>query len=229
MPCGLYGKLPAKRDFIALAVPRAVLDAWEPWLQGGLSASRHSLGNGWTEAYLRAPIWRFWLGAGIAGEPVLGAMMPSADGIGRYFPLVLLYRAGHPGGLPPPEVEPFEGWFVAAEAFLLSTLSDDAAFEAVAADLAALPDAVPSGLPALTDEVVRLRGGAMLTPVTEDGVAASLTKLRRLGHASLHVDMSYWWTAGGGGFPALALTTRGLPDPYLFAGFLTGQFDAVAA
>ncbi len=151
MPCGLYGKLPAKRDFISLAVPRAVLDAWEPWLQSGLSASRHSLGHGWTEAYLSAPIWRFWLGASIAAEPVLGAMMPSADGIGRYFPLILLYRAGHPEGLPPPEVEPFEGWFVVAETFLLATLSNDAAFGAVAAGLAALPDAVPSGLPAPAD------------------------------------------------------------------------------
>ncbi len=63
----------------------------------------------------------------------------------------------------------------------------------------------------------------MLTPVTEDGVAADLTRLRRLGHAGLHADMSYWWTAGGAGFPALALTSRGLPDPYLFAGFLTGS------
>lgn len=229
MPCGLYGKLPAKRDFISLAVPRAILDAWEPWLQSGLSASRHSLGHGWTEAYLSAPIWRFWLGASIAAEPVLGAMMPSADGIGRYFPLILLYRAGHPEGLPPPEVEPFEGWFVVAETFLLATLSNDAAFGAVAAGLAALPDAVPSGLPAPADGATRVRGGAMLTPVTEDGVAADLTRLRRLGHAGLHADMSYWWTAGGGGFPALALTSRGLPDPYLFAGFLTGHFDAVTA
>ncbi len=65
MPCGLFGKLPAKRDFIAIAVPRAVLNAWEPWIQEGLSASRLALGDTWIEAYLRAPIWRFWLGAGL--------------------------------------------------------------------------------------------------------------------------------------------------------------------
>jgi len=30
MPCGLYGKLPAKRDFIALSVPGAFLRVFEP-------------------------------------------------------------------------------------------------------------------------------------------------------------------------------------------------------
>jgi type VI secretion system protein ImpM len=228
MPCGLYGKLPARRDFIALAVPRAVLNAWEPWIQGGLSASRQQLGEGWTEAYLRAPIWRFWLGAGLAGEPVLGAFMPSADGIGRYFPLTLLCRGEGAESLPPPELEPFEGWFGQAEAFLLSTLSDGAAFEAVTAGLAALPDAMPSGLPAPTAGTRRLRGGALIAPAEGSDVAGALNRLRPLAHAGLHAGMSYWWTVGGAGFPALALTVRGLPDPYLFAGFLTGQFDAVA-
>ncbi len=178
MPCGLHGKLPAKRDFIALAVPRAVLNAWEPWIQGGLAASRQRLGDGWTEAYLRAPIWRFWLGADIAGEPVLGAFMPSADGIGRYFPLALLCRAGHPEGLPPPEIEPFDGWFVAAESFLLSTLADGAGFEAVTAALARLPDAVPSGLPAPNAGAGRLRGSALIGPAEDGDFAAALARLR---------------------------------------------------
>ena len=33
MRCGLFGKLGAKRDFIALATPRSFLEAWEPWVQ----------------------------------------------------------------------------------------------------------------------------------------------------------------------------------------------------
>lgn len=228
MPCGLYGKLPAKRDFIALAVPRPVLNVWEPWIQGGLSASRQHLGESWTGAYLQAPIWRFWLGAGIAGEPVLGAVMPSADGIGRYFPLSLLYRAASAEDLPPPEIEPFDGWFGQAESLLLSALSEGASFEAVTADLSALPDARPSWLPAPTAGTTRLRDGALLGTIDGNGVSAVLNRQRPLAHAGVNAGMSYWWTVGGTGFPALALTCRGLPDPYLFAGFLTGQFDAVA-
>ena len=44
MRCGLYGKLPAKRDYVAIGTPREFLAAWEPWLQGGVSTSRMSLG-----------------------------------------------------------------------------------------------------------------------------------------------------------------------------------------
>lgn len=51
MRCGLFGKIGAKRDFIAIATPRNFLEAWEPWLQAALSASRHQLGSGWQQAF----------------------------------------------------------------------------------------------------------------------------------------------------------------------------------
>ena len=69
MQCGLFGKLPTKRDFIAHQAPREFLDVWEPWMQGGISASRHELGDDWQQAFLTAPIWRFWLGAELCGAP----------------------------------------------------------------------------------------------------------------------------------------------------------------
>ena len=40
MRCGLYGKLPMKRDFISVSTPQAFLEQWEPWIQGGVAASR---------------------------------------------------------------------------------------------------------------------------------------------------------------------------------------------
>ena len=52
MPCGLYGKLPVKRDFVAVNTPRDFLLLWEEWLQGGVSASKISLGHDWLRAYL---------------------------------------------------------------------------------------------------------------------------------------------------------------------------------
>lgn len=226
MPCGLYGKLPAKRDFVALAVPRAFLTAFEPWMQGGLSASRAALGTGWQDAYLRAPIWRFWLGADLCGEALLGALMPSVDGIGRYFPLTLVARGPEP--LPPPEQEAYQDWFDRVEAFLLGALTREDGFETVAADLAAMPD--PAGLPAAGeppgDGAVRLRDGTLVGPA-EGGVSAALARLRPLDHARLHAGMSYWWTAGGEGFAPRVAACRRLPDPYAFAGMLTGGFDAL--
>ena len=65
-------KIGAKRDFIAIATPRSFLEAWEPWVQAALSASRHQLGPGWQQAFLTAPVWRFWLGAAICGTTVAG-------------------------------------------------------------------------------------------------------------------------------------------------------------
>ena len=68
MAAGLYGKLPAKRDFVAANAPRRFLEMWEPWLQASVATSRQTLGENWLPAYNSAPIWRFWLGAGLCGE-----------------------------------------------------------------------------------------------------------------------------------------------------------------
>ena len=104
MPVGLFGKLPAKRDFVAFGASRRFLEAWEPWLQAGMATSKQSVGTGWTELYNRAPIWRFWLGADFCGEAMIGAFMPSVDGVGRSFPLTLFAGEGDES-LPPPELD----------------------------------------------------------------------------------------------------------------------------
>ena len=41
--CGMFGKLPSKRDFVAYNMPRPFLDQWEEWLQSAVAASRHEL------------------------------------------------------------------------------------------------------------------------------------------------------------------------------------------
>src|ERR1700688_3647738 len=135
MQCSLFGKLPARRDFIALGAPREFLDAWEPWLQSAISSSRHELGKNWQSAFLRAPIWRFWLGSDICGRNVVGAFMSSLDGVGRYFPLTLFACADDNAAIPAPEFGSQDDWFNAAEDFLMSTLDQNADFEAIAADL----------------------------------------------------------------------------------------------
>src|ERR1700758_755461 len=129
MQCSLYGKLPAKRDFIAIGAPRDFLHAWEPWLQGGVSAARHGLGERWQPAFLTAPIWRFWLGSQVCGRSVIGAFMPSLDGVGRYFPLTLFACADDNAAIPPPELDDQEAWFDGAEQFLMSTLDANRGFD----------------------------------------------------------------------------------------------------
>ena len=59
----------------------------------------------WQQAYLTAPIWRFWLGADICGVTVIGALMSSLDGVGRYYPLTVFAVADEEAPIPPPEID----------------------------------------------------------------------------------------------------------------------------
>ena len=222
MQCSLYGKLPAKRDFIAIGAPREFLNAWEPWLQGAISASRTKLGDKWQSAFLTAPIWRFWLGADICGRSVIGAFMPSLDGVGRYFPLTLFACADDNAAIPPPEFGSQDDWFDAAEAFLMSTLDHDAKFEAMTAELGALRppfQEFPSG-PA--QDVGCNRNGAI--PGRGQSFSELFSSIRVRDHAKIYAGSTFWWTIGGEGIAPVALFGKGMPDPFLFSVMLTGAF-----
>ncbi len=226
MRCGLYGKLPSKRDFIAITTPREFLAAWEPWLQGGISASRMKLGATWQEAFLRAPIWRFWLGAEICGGAVVGAIMPSVDGVGRYFPLTIFARAEGGDELPPPEMETYDSWLASAEDLLLSALSEQTSFEALSAafERFAGPEPAPAAPPA-TERLIRTRDGTVVANASSAQFGSVLADVRRLDHGRLYGTASFWWTLGGEGFAPQVIVGRRMPDPYLYTGMLTGRFD----
>jgi type VI secretion system protein ImpM len=107
---GLYGKMPAHGDFVRRALPGSFVAPWDAWLAAGIAAARERLGEGFASAWDEAPAWRFALPAGICGpDAVAGVMLPSADTVGRRFPLTV--AALLPRGLPPEE-----GWFGTVEA-----------------------------------------------------------------------------------------------------------------
>ncbi len=224
---GLFGKLPAKRDFVAVGASRRFLEAWEPWLQASLATSRQMLGVGWTEAFNRAPIWRFWLGADFCGEATIGALMPSVDGAGRSFPLAVFTGEGD-ASLPPPEIDSNDAWCEGAEAVLLDALSPDADFEALARRVASLPaPALQDRAPELSG-LVELREGAVLARDIDRQLTLAFRAARRFGHRSAFAAQSFWWTIGGEGFPAMALSSIGMPPPTRYADFLTGAFEPAA-
>ena len=223
MTCGLYGKLPSKRDFIAIATPREFLSVWEPWMQGGLSASRHSLGDNWQQAFLTAPIWRFWLGADLCGTTVVGAFMSSLDGVGRYFPLTLLAYPPEGSSIPPPELDPQDAWFAAAEDFLLSTLEQEATFESVTGDLGRLVQPSDDVPVARRDDMIHVQSG-MVAQVHQRALPELFASLRVADHADVYAGASFWWTVGGEGYPPLAMSGRHMPAPFQFTEMLTGRF-----
>jgi type VI secretion system protein ImpM len=225
MRCGLFGKLGVKRDFIALATPRSFLEAWEPWMQSSLSASRHQLGERWQQAFLTAPVWRFWLGAAICGTTAVGAIMSSLDGMGRYYPLTLHAIADQGAPIAPPDVETQDEWFGEAESFLLSTLAHDAAFDDISLRLDGL--AVPRTLSrAASDRNIVPLGDDMAAMATGGADFVTPMSALRATRPEVYAAASFWWTAGGGDFPALALSCRGLPDPYRYSTLLTGELGS---
>lgn len=87
---GAFGKFPGMGDFLRVNLPAAFVQTWDTWLQQGLLDVRERLGEGWNDAYMSAPIWRFTLPAGAAGPQVVtGVLMASVDRVGRQYPLTL--------------------------------------------------------------------------------------------------------------------------------------------
>ena len=200
MRCGLFGKLPAKRDFIAVSTPRAFLSLWEPWLEKGLAAASASApGDDFTSVYASAPIWRFWLGPALCGEAITGAFMPSVDALGRLFPLTLIGTSGI-DDLAPPDVDPQEAWFAAVEHLLLDALDPTTPFETTLARLDTL--------------------GAHETRAsvpTRDAFAAMRAK-----NPDCPADAAtFWWTIGGGDCPPRAMMLRAMPAPASFSEMLS--------
>ncbi|MEO8240864.1 MAG: type VI secretion system-associated protein TagF [bacterium] len=93
---GAFGKMPALGDFFRLGVPPDFVPPWDAWLQAILLSTGQALGDRFEECYMSAPIWRFALPPGVAGnQGALGVLMPSVDRVGRRFPLTLMVQTGY--------------------------------------------------------------------------------------------------------------------------------------
>ena len=227
MRTGLFGKLPAKRDFIAIEASRNFLLVWEAWLQGGLKASMHSLDDRWRPAFLKAPIWRFWLGADVCGQTVAGAFMPSIDGVGRYFPLSVFAHMADGESLPSPEFDPQTSWFSASEDLLLSALDHGTTLDSLTKTLNDLPPLTQQLPPFATREASMLTDGSVLLQADDDSFIDVFTSARMAAHEQSYAGLTYWWTAGGDDYPPRMLVKRHMPNPFVFTGMLTGDFSAL--
>ena len=207
---GFFGKLPSHGDFVGRRLPPAVRDCFDRWAQAGLVQSRIDLGEAWTPAWLRTPLWRFLVGAGICGDRAwAGVMMPSHDRVGRCFPLLL--AAGIDGA---PSLSDcltlHDGWFLRLEELALSALEEAFTLEAFDAALVA-------------------QGGAPACHRPGIGPMASAHALAALAPPTLSAALldgqSAWWTTGSPEVaPSLAIAAA-LPGPTMFSAFLDGHWE----
>lgn len=212
MGFGLFGKLPQKRDFIATGIRQDVLAPLETWLQTAVAASRSELGRRWEETYLVAPIWRLWIGSGVLGANCAGALMPSVDGIGRFFPLLALYVCDGDETLPPPSYAPQDKWFGAIEHRLLGVLEDGASppVEAILADLP--PPAFDRSEPAAPRDP--FKGGTVWQGGADTDTSSFLAAIFEDDYRLASRDRSFWWTPGNDERGPVLHARNGLPDPY---------------
>ena len=196
---GFFGKIPSHGDFVRRVFPVELSKPWDGWLQAGLTQSRERLGGDWLDAYLSSPIWRFCLSAGLCGQSQwIGAMMPSVDRVGRYFPLTIATEIPADRSLFGTAATA-ASWFGALEETMLMTLEGEGlTADELEARLVVLPGLVEQGFaeapaePLLTDGegfgFVQLANHAHLNDAP--GLMADALARRCWG------DFSLWW--GGG-------------------------------
>ncbi|WP_062064891.1 type VI secretion system-associated protein TagF [Cellvibrio sp. OA-2007] len=90
--CGFYGKIPSSGDFVSRDMPYSYVQYFDNWFSAGM-VGLFSDHQDWLNSYLTAPVWSFVICPGVWGEEYLyGAVMPSVDSVGRYFPFVAILR-----------------------------------------------------------------------------------------------------------------------------------------
>lgn len=88
---GYFGKLPCAGDFLRRDLSPGFLVPWDAWLQRLMTDLDAS------DAYLRAPIWRFALAPGLCGpRAASGILLPSVDRVGRRFPFCIAHESDAP-------------------------------------------------------------------------------------------------------------------------------------
>ena len=206
---GFFGKLPSHGDFVGRRLPPEVRQCLDDWLQRALVRSKAELGLAWLATWGSSPLWRFVIGAGVCGEQAwAGVMMPSADRVGRCFPLLLTAPVD---GTPSRGacLTRHGGWFDRLEALALSALDQEFSLDAFDAALAAAGDGPCAGT---TTGCVRTPAPArVMTPC-----AATLKQPDAL------TGQSAWWGAGSPAVAPCVALYPGLPAPAHFAALLDG-------
>lgn len=230
MGYGLFGKVPQKRDYLAVNLPPAVLAPFEAWLAAAVMASRQELGERWEEYYLVAPIWRFWLDASVFGTVCAGAIVPSVDQGGRYFPVAVIYVADKGETIPSPLLSSSEEWYVAIDSRLLRILSEDddtylaellVGLTAPQSGELARDGAVSGDAGGCPVRIIDLGGGGLyIEPERDEESAATAPRLGDIDRGSNLSGSTYWWRGELGSNEFTLMTAIGLPDPAIYGRML---------
>jgi type VI secretion system protein ImpM len=216
MQIGLFGKLPAKGDFLTRNVPPEVLQFWEAWLEKVVGGAKHHLGGNWHNTYMAAPVWRFWIGDTVFGHPIAGVLSPAVDRVGRQFPLTLILSGGgaqHPAS--PLAGDGNEQWYATLDQACLAALTDG-----FNGDVDSLLKQIPFPNGPVQAQAEDRRQAFFA--YGESGLGPMLQDVRDHDHQLSTQGRSYWWTAGNAYVGPAIIALNGMPDAAGFAAMLTG-------
>jgi type VI secretion system protein ImpM len=206
---GIFGKLPARADFLTRGLAMSFTEPWHAWLVRGLLFAAEDLAARFEPAYMAAPVWRFIIPSGACGPvPAAGVMMPSVDAVGRRFPLTLAAASASLGG--PGALLAAAAWFDALEETGRDALARDPDIDVWAARVAAIVPVLPPVMPP----------HAVHVPLGEAGVGdAILPALAAYGAERAVV----FWCEGSPFVRPCGLVMNDLPDGTWFTRLLCDQ------
>jgi type VI secretion system protein ImpM len=224
---GLFGKHPARGDFLDSGLSPAVIAGLERWLDGALADCRTLLSPQWEGLWDAAQDDSatrglcFWVGEGLTGGEVLaGVLRPSRDKVGRRYPLLLLIAAPPATAPLPPLLEDPSPWIDP----LIAHSQDLARREAF--------DTVPDLLTGLDLPAVAqgsaLAGASDLVALRPDGDTARLfADSMAADYRRAAAQRSYWWQSNAQ--ETRLYTAATLPGGQALAWFLTAPRSGAAA
>lgn len=224
----IFGKAPARADFIDQGLPPPLRHLWEEWVQDGLAAGQRVHHARWRQTMANAPKWRLYLPPELsAGTPaLLGVMLPSTDSVGRPYPLLL-------GVLLPSAADPVRliagsaRWFAAVEALGEEAMAPD--FDLTQLSRRLLPRLSPVELAAADHPA----GSSHSTPRPAQPAAPRIavlpmaTAAAPLAHSLCRVSpsqLALFWSSGGNTAPPMLAALPALVPERLFPALIDGHW-----
>lgn len=199
---GLLGKHPAYGDFLRHEVDDPVADRLTAWVDNTLAEVKEQLGDNWGAFWDGAQELRFWIGRAVLGQTLCGILHPSADKVGRRYPLILLVQGAK---VEPPVAATGQELYDALSAHIPAMTAGTGA----AALLEGL-SAETLGLQA-EDDLDRAAGPVIWAHHPEGDLTALLAAAAPVDAARAATIRSHWWAPGGDGRAATWLGQAGLP------------------